>query len=56
MTEVVIGAIAFAAGYAIKAYSAGKKYDALVEEYSTLTDRDEKGRFKKSMRTLKHGE
>lgn len=56
MTELVIGAICFAAGYGIKGYFANKKYNALADEYATLTDRDEKGRFKKSMRVLKSGE
>ena len=30
-----------------------KRYELLQEEYGTLIDRDEKGRFVKSMRTLK---
>lgn len=30
-----------------------KRYEALQDEYETLIDRDEKGRFVKSMRTLK---
>lgn len=56
MTELLIGAICFAAGYALKGYYANKDYSELLDEYETLIDRDEKGRFKKSMRTLKNGE
>lgn len=49
---IAIG-VAFAAGFGFGWLHRNKAYKALLEEYHTLTDRDEKGRFKKSMRVLK---
>lgn len=40
-------------GFAYTHYMWRKRYEALLDEYETLIDRDEKGRFVKSMRTLK---
>ena len=44
----------FIVGYSICAIVLGERIEALEEEIATYTDRDERGRFKKSMRTLKH--
>lgn len=57
MNELMLGGIAivfFAAGWFLGGIGPKNKLKKLQEEYSTLTDRDEKGRFKKSMRTLKY--
>lgn len=57
MNELMFGGIAivfFAAGWFLGGIGPNNKLKKLQEEYSTLTDRDEKGRFKKSMRTLKY--
>ena len=51
---IAIG-VAFASGFGFGWLHRNKAYKALLEEYQTLTDRDEKGRFKKSMRVLKDG-
>lgn len=51
---IAIG-VAFASGFGFGWLYRNKAYKALLEEYRTLTDRDEKGRFKKSMRVLKDG-
>ena len=51
---IAIG-VASAAGFGFGWLHRNKAYKALLEEYHTLTDRDEKGRFKKSMRVLKDG-
>jgi hypothetical protein len=58
MLEVTVavgaGAVGFVAGYVLCAIVLGGRIEALEEEIATHTDRDEKGRFKKSMRTLKY--
>lgn len=57
MNELITGGIAivfFAAGWFVGGIGPKNKLKALQEEYETLTDRDEKGRFKKSMRILKN--
>ena len=57
MNELMIGGVAivfFAAGWFLGGIGPTNKLKRLQEEYETLTDRDEKGRFKKSMRVLKH--
>jgi ABC-type tungstate transport system substrate-binding protein len=58
MLEITIAAgaagVGFIVGYAICAIVLGGRIEALEEEIATHTDRDEKGRFKKSMRTLKY--
>ena len=51
---IAIG-VAFASGFGFGWLHRNQAYKALLEEYRTLTDRDEKGRFKKSMRVLKDG-
>lgn len=51
---IAIG-VAFASGFGFGWLHRNKAYKTLLEEYHTLTDRDEKGRFKKSMRVLKDG-
>lgn len=48
------GAVGFFVGYGICAIFKGGRIEALKEELATYTDRDEKGRFKKSMRQLKN--
>jgi hypothetical protein len=58
MVELVsiVGGIlmGFVIGYSVCAIVLGGRIEALEEEIATYTDRDERGRFKKSMRTLKH--
>lgn len=44
----------FAIGYGVCAIYLGARIEELQDDIRTLTDRDEKGRFKKSMRTLKY--
>lgn len=46
--------IGFIIGYIICGIILGERIEALEEEIATHTDRDEKGRFKKSMRQLKY--
>lgn len=49
--------VAFASGFGF-GWLLGEvifEFISRLEEYHTLTDRDEKGRFKKSMRVLKDG-
>lgn len=50
---IAIG-VAFASGFGFGWLHRNRAYRALLEEYETLIDRDEKGRFKKSMRVLKN--
>lgn len=58
MVEIAIGlggvVCGFIIGYAVCAIILGGRIEALEEEIATHTDRDEKGRFKKSMRVLKY--
>mgnify|MGYP000877041313 FL=1 len=51
---VVAAGAGFIVGYSVCAVVLGGRIEALEEEIATHTDRDEKGRFKKSMRTLKY--
>lgn len=44
----------FIIGYIVCAIYLGEKIEALQDEIATYTDRDERGRFKKSMRKLKY--
>jgi cytochrome bd-type quinol oxidase subunit 2 len=44
----------FVLGYVVCAIYLGARIEELQDDIRTLTDRDEKGRFKKSMRTLKY--
>lgn len=57
MIEVAIygGCVAggFVIGYIVCAIYLGEKIEALQDEITMLTDRDERGRFKKSMGKLK---
>lgn len=46
--------LGFAIGYAVCAIYLGERIEQLQEELMTFTDRDERGRFKKSMRKLKY--
>lgn len=43
----------FILGYIVCAIYLGEKIEALQDEITMLTDRDERGRFKKSMGKLK---
>lgn len=43
----------FIIGYIVCAIYLGEKIEALQDEITMLTDRDERGRFKKSMGKLK---
>lgn len=43
----------FVIGYIVCAIYLGEKIEALQDEITMLTDRDERGRFKKSMGKLK---
>lgn len=58
MIELVIygGCVAggFVIGYIVCAIYLGEKIEELQDEIATYTDRDERGRFKKSMRKLKY--
>ena len=47
--------LAFMAGFGFGWLYRNQDYAKLLDEYQTLIDRDEKGRFKKSMRVLKNG-
>jgi len=44
----------FVIGYIVCAIILGERIEELQDDIRTYTDRDEKGRFKKSMRTLKY--
>lgn len=44
----------FILGYIVCAIYLGEKIEELQDEIRTYTDRDERGRFKKSMRKLKY--
>ena len=46
--------LGFIIGYIICAIYLGGKIEELQDEIRTYTDRDERGRFKKSMRKLKY--
>jgi hypothetical protein len=46
--------LGFVLGYVVCAIYLGARIEELQDDIRTYTDRDEKGRFKKSMRTLKY--
>ncbi len=44
----------FVIGYIVCAIILGERIEELQDDIATFTDRDERGRFKKSMRKLKY--
>jgi cytochrome bd-type quinol oxidase subunit 2 len=44
----------FVLGYVVCAIYLGARIEELQDDIATFTDRDERGRFKKSMRKLKY--